>query len=72
MGATTIWERWDALLPDGKISGIDMNSFNHYAFGAVVEGIYANIAGLKPEEPGFRRVSIKPKFNYRLKKMNFS
>lgn len=72
MGATTIWERWDALLPNGKISGIDMNSFNHYAFGAVVEGIYANIAGLKPEEPGFRRVSIKPKFNYRLKKMNFS
>lgn len=72
MGATTIWERWNSLLPNGKISGIDMNSFNHYSFGAVVEGIYSNIAGLKPLKPGFEEVLIEPKLNYRLKKLNFA
>ncbi|MFL6555562.1 MAG: alfa-L-rhamnosidase RamA, partial [Bacillus sp. (in: firmicutes)] len=37
MGATTIWERWNSVLPDGKISGTDMNSLNHYAYGSIVE-----------------------------------
>ena len=36
LGATTIWERWNSLLPNGTISGISMNSFNHYAYGSVV------------------------------------
>ena len=40
MGATTIWERWNAVLPDGVISGIGMNSMNHYAYGAVGNWLY--------------------------------
>lgn len=62
MGATTIWERWNSLLPDGKISDLTMNSFNHYAYGSIMEWIYRNVAGLNPveEHPGFRRVRLVP------------
>lgn len=67
LGATTIWERWNSLNPDGKISGINMNSFNHYAYGSVCEAIYADIAGLKPIEEGFKSVKIEPHPNYRMK-----
>ena len=48
MGATTIWERWNSVNPDGKISGIGMNSMNHYAYGAVFEWVYKNVCGLNP------------------------
>ncbi len=72
LGATTIWERWNALNPDGSISSTGMNSLNHYSFGAVAEAFYGYIAGLQPAAPGFKKVSIAPKFNYRLRNLEFS
>ena len=72
LGATTIWERWNSLLENGTISGIDMNSFNHYAYGSVCEAIYSRIAGLRNLLPGWKKVLIKPQVNYRMKKIDFS
>ncbi|HAL74819.1 MAG TPA: alfa-L-rhamnosidase RamA, partial [Clostridiales bacterium] len=62
MGATTIWERWNSILPDGKISGTGMNSLNHYAYGSIVEWMYRNMCGINPVEtaPGFRKIHFKP------------
>ncbi|MCX2575551.1 glycoside hydrolase family 78 protein [Pedobacter sandarakinus] len=62
-GATTIWERWDGLKPDGSFQTADMNSFNHYAYGAVGDWMYKNIAGIMPivEHPGYKMFSIAPK-----------
>lgn len=60
MGATTIWERWDSLLPDGRVHPGSMTSFNHYAYGAVAEWMHQRLAGLSPLEPGYRRVAIAP------------
>ena len=62
LGATTLWERWDSLLPDGSVNGTDMNSFNHYASGAVAEWMYAYLAGIHPleEHPGFCHILCKP------------
>ena len=72
LGATTIWERWNSLLENGTISGISMNSFNHYAYGSVCEAIYSRIAGLRNLVPGWKKVMIKPQLNYRMKKIDFS
>lgn len=71
LGATTIWERWNSLNADGSISGTEMNSLNHYSFGAVAEAFYGYIAGLRPTAPGFKQAVIEPKFNYRLQKLDF-
>jgi len=77
-GATTVWERWDAIRPDGSIhpgvlaplpgtedgdEGGQMLSFNHYAYGAVVDWIYRTVAGLAPDitSPGYRRVILAPR-----------
>ncbi|GGR68448.1 alpha-L-rhamnosidase [Streptomyces humidus] len=60
VGATTVWERWDALLPDGSVNPHEMTSFNHYAFGAVVDWLHRGLAGLAPAEPGYRRLRIAP------------
>ncbi len=74
-GATTIWERWDAIHEDGTINSgamatenehqedASMISFNHYAYGAVVDWVYRNVAGLAPTptEPGYRRTIVSPK-----------
>jgi len=69
MGATTIWERWNSVLPDGKISGTDMNSLNHYAYGSIAEWMYRYVAGINPVEdkPGFRHIKLTPMPDYRLK-----
>ena len=61
MGATTVWERWDSLLPDGSLNPGQMTSFNHYAFGAVADWLHRTVAGLAPAEPGFRRIAIAPR-----------
>ncbi len=61
MGATTIWERWDSMLPDGSINPGQMTSFNHYALGAVADWMHRTIAGLAPAEPGYRTVRIAPR-----------
>jgi alpha-L-rhamnosidase len=59
-GATTIWERWDSLRPDGRVNGDEMTSFNHYALGAVVDWLHRTVAGLAPLEPGYRSAWIRP------------
>ena len=51
MGATTIWERWDSMLPDGSINPGEMTSFNHYALGAVADWLHRGVAGLAPAPP---------------------
>jgi alpha-L-rhamnosidase len=61
MGATTIWERWDSLLPDGTVNTEWMTSFNHYAFGAVADWLHRVVAGLAPAEPGYRKLEIRPR-----------
>ncbi len=62
-GATTVWERWDSYtLEDGfDRHGYTMNSFNHYAFGAVVEWMFDTLAGIKAAEPGYDTIVIKPR-----------
>jgi alpha-L-rhamnosidase len=60
MGATTIWERWDSMLPNGTINPGQMTSFNHYALGAVADWMHRNIGGIAPLEPGYSRVLIAP------------
>jgi alpha-L-rhamnosidase len=61
MGATTIWERWDSLLPDGSINRTEMTSFNHYALGAVADFLHRVVAGLAPAEPGYRTLLVRPR-----------
>lgn len=60
LGATTVWERWNSVGEDGVISDTGMNSLNHYAYGSVMEFVYAYAAGIRPLEPGFRRALIAP------------
>ncbi|MFJ2760880.1 alpha-L-rhamnosidase [Streptomyces prasinus] len=60
-GATTMWERWDSLQPDGEFQSPSMNSFNHYAYGSVGEWMYANIAGIAPGRAGYRQIVIRPR-----------
>lgn len=68
MGATTVWERWNSVMPDGKISGTGMNSLNHYAYGSIVEWMYRNMLGIQPseEKAGFKRFTVAPKPNYQI------
>jgi alpha-L-rhamnosidase len=61
MGATTIWERWDSMLPDGSINPGDMTSFNHYALGAIADWMHRSIAGIAPGAPGYRHVLVRPR-----------
>jgi Alpha-L-rhamnosidase N-terminal domain./Bacterial alpha-L-rhamnosidase. len=60
MGATTTWERWDSMLPDGTINPGDMTSFNHYALGAVADWLHRSVAGLAPATPGYATLRIAP------------
>lgn len=60
LGATTVWERWNSVLPDGTMNPAGMNSLNHFSYGSVAEFLYAYVAGLRPEEPGFKKVHIAP------------
>jgi len=61
MGATTVWERWDSMLPDGTINPGEMTSFNHYALGAVADWMHRTIGGIAPLEPGYGRVLVAPR-----------
>ena len=62
-GATTMWERWDGIRPDSTFEDAGMNSFNHYAFGAVGDWMYRTIGGIQvdPHAPGGKRVGIAPR-----------
>jgi len=68
MGATTIWERWNSVLPNGELSDLTMNSLNHYAYGSIAEWMYRNMCGINPveESPGFKKILLKPSPNKRL------
>jgi len=61
-GATTIWEHWDGIMPDGGFWSRDMNSFNHYAYGSVADWIYGVAAGIQvlADAPGYARLRIAP------------
>lgn len=61
-GATTIWERWDGIKPDGSLQSPRNNSLNHYAYGAIGEWLYSYVAGLKidPENPGYKHIIFDP------------
>ncbi|MFB9836810.1 family 78 glycoside hydrolase catalytic domain [Actinoallomurus acaciae] len=60
-GATTIWERWDGIKPDGTFNDPGMNSFNHYGLGSVGDWMYQNIGGIAPASPGYRSIVIHPR-----------
>ncbi len=62
-GATTIWERWDGIKPDGSFQDAGMNSFNHYAYGAVGDWMYRVMTGIEIDEaaPGYRHILIQPR-----------
>ncbi len=59
-GATTVWERWDSMLPDGSVNPGEMTSFNHYALGAVADWMHRRVAGLAPAAPGYRAIEVRP------------
>ena len=61
MGATTIWERWESMLPDGSVNPGGMTSFNHYALGAVADWMHRVIGGLAPAAPGYRELRVEPR-----------
>ena len=60
-GATTIWERWNSLEEDGRVSDTGMDSFNHYAYGAVCNAVYTRFMGLRCVSPGWKKAEIAPK-----------
>ena len=62
MGATTIWERWDSIQPDGSFNPANMNSLNHYAYGSIGNWLYTKLAGLEILEPGYKRFAVRPRF----------
>ena len=59
-GATTVWEHWDGIRPDGTLWAARMNSFNHYAYGAVADWLYGVCAGINPDAPGYATVRFTP------------
>jgi alpha-L-rhamnosidase len=60
MGATTVWERWDSILPDGSINPGEMTSFNHYALGSVADWLHRTIGGIAPAAAGYRALRFAP------------
>lgn len=59
-GATTVWEHWDGIKPDGTFWDDDMNSYNHYAYGSVADWVFGVAAGIQPAEPGYAKARIEP------------
>lgn len=60
MGATTIWERWNSIHPDGSFDESGMNSLNHYAYGSIGDWLYRKVAGLSQIEPGYKSFLVRP------------
>lgn len=67
-GATAVWEHWNGIKPDGTMWSTDMNSFNHYAYGAVADWMYGAAAGINsdPDRPGFEHIIFRPVTDRRL------
>ncbi|MGW7265082.1 family 78 glycoside hydrolase catalytic domain [Streptomyces sp. NPDC054842] len=61
MGATTIWERWDSMRPDGSLNPGGMTSFNHYALGAVADWLHRTVGGIGANAPGYRDITFRPR-----------
>ncbi len=59
-GATTMWERWNSWTPDKGFGDVGMNSFNHYAYGAIGEWLYSTVGGISELAPGFKRILLRP------------
>lgn len=70
LGATTVWERWNSVLPDGSMNPAGMNSLNHYSYGSVMEFVYAYAGGIRPAEPGFSRAVIAPHPDVRIPRVD--
>lgn len=64
-GATTIWERWNSYTKTNGFGDVGMNSFNHYAYGSIVEWMYRYMAGIQPAEPGFKKIKLQPRIDLR-------
>jgi alpha-L-rhamnosidase len=60
MGATTVWERWDSMKPDGSVNAGSMTSFNHYALGAIGDWLHRSAGGIAPIAPGYRTFEVRP------------
>ena len=65
MGATTIWERWNSVLPNGKLSSTGMNSLNHYTYGSIAQWMYENVCGLTIKDVGFKTFYVAPEYTDR-------
>jgi len=65
-GATTMWERWNSYSKEDGFGNAGMNSFNHYAYGAIGEWMYETVAGLKATEPGYKRIQFSPQIGDQL------
>ena len=68
-GATTVWEHWDGKNENGDFWSAEMNSFNHYAYGAVIAWVYEIAAGITPLKPGFEKIRIAPEISGRLESL---
>ncbi len=66
MGATTIWERWNSVMPDGHLNKDGMNSLNHYSYGSIEAWMYGEVCGIRPVEAGFKKAEITPHADKRL------
>lgn len=66
LGATTIWERWNSVMPDGHMNPEGMNSLNHYSYGSIAAWMYGELCGIRPVQPGFKRALIAPHADARL------
>ena len=66
MGATTIWERWNSVMPDGHLNEDGMNSLNHYSYGSIEAWMYGEVCGIRPVEAGFKKAVIIPHTDKRL------
>ncbi len=65
-GATTMWEHWNGIKENGDFWSADMNSFNHYAYGAVYDWMFGSSVGIKPLEPAYQKIKIEPHPDRRL------
>lgn len=66
LGATTIWERWNSVMPDGHMNPEGMNSLNHYSYGSIAAWMYGYLGGIRETAPGFKRAVIEPHPDKRL------
>lgn len=69
LGATTVWERWNSIQPDGTVNENGMNSLNHYSYGSVAQCLYENVAGIQCIEPGYKKVRFAPCINAGMRKV---